>query len=346
MNPNEHSRNLISVIVPVYKVETYIKDCIYSVIKQTYKNFELILVDDAGGDKSIDIARDMLLSTDINWRIIINSKNRGLAYSRNIGIKNSRGDYLFFLDSDDYIDADCLRNLYKEISETRADMVYGSIVYDVNGMVQQSPWIFTDLDTCSCQPLNLYIKQKAFAMACNRLIDRRFYDKCGICFKEGIVHEDEPWAFSLIIRAKKISFVKNVTYFYRRHSASITSQKLNFFRLNCIFFHLHNISCESYRLSEVWENREFRRWYARLILSYFSNVFKVKLKKNDQKLSLDKVFTELRLPENELNEIPLYSFAQNVSWLFYNYRWLKIVVIFHQVKNYLKGYFKNLMLRT
>ena len=71
MNPNEHSRNLISVIVPVYKVETYIKDCIYSVIKQTYKNFELILVDDAGGDKSIDIARDMLLSTDINWRIII-----------------------------------------------------------------------------------------------------------------------------------------------------------------------------------------------------------------------------------------------------------------------------------
>lgn len=260
--------HLISIIIPVYKVEAYISDCIRSVINQSYKNFELILVDDAGEDKSIDIAKKLLLSSSINWKIITNSVNRGLSYSRNIGVKNARGRFLFFLDSDDYIDSDCLKNLYEKICETEADMVYGSIVYDVNGKVQLSPWIFTDLDTCSCQPLNLYIKQKAFVMACNRLIDRRFYDKCGICFKEGIVHEDEPWSFSLIIRAKKISFVKNVTYFYRRHSASITSQKLNYTHLDGLYYHLFNISSEINQFS-LWKNKELQTWYAGQVSRFF-----------------------------------------------------------------------------
>lgn len=325
------SRELISVIVPVYKVESYIRECILSIINQSCKNFELILIDDAGGDKSIEIAKELLMPSNLNWRIITNSRNRGLSYSRNIAVKNAYGSYLFFLDSDDYIEADCLLKLYEEMYRTKADMVYGGIVYDMDGLIHQSPWCYSDADICSCEPILLHITQKAFSMACNRLINKQFYDRCGICFKEGILHEDEPWSFSLILRTSKISFVKSVTYYYRKRLGSITMSKCDLLHLDSIYYHLLNCSHESYQF-DIWKNKEFRNWYAQLIFHFCTKVFSSKLNKNVQIRLLDKVFSKLRIPEDEMNKITLYSFAKKMSNVLSNYRWLKFIVIMKQLK--------------
>ena len=335
------NKGLISVIIPVYKVERYIKACMRSLISQHYKNFEVILVDDAGGDSSINIAIGELANSGISWRVIYNSSNRGLSYSRNVGVKNARGEFLYFLDSDDYISADALMLLFEEISRTKADMVYGSIVYDIGGQIKPSPWEFINTYSCFISPFHLYITQKTFVMAWNRLISRRFYNQTGLKFIEGIVHEDEPWSFSLILRAKKISFVKQVTYYYRKHNDSITAQVLDAFRLNCFYCHIDNCSKESYRFT-LWEDKEFRTWYARTIFSFFHKVFDSNLSAKDKVTFLNKVYAEVRIPETEMNQIAFYSLAKKMAKMLPNYQWLKLLVKVKRLKNVISLKLRNI----
>ncbi len=327
----EFVQGLVSIIIPVYKVERFITACIQSVINQSYKNIEVILVDDDGGDSSIAIAEELLLNSDVQWIIIRNKNNRGLSYSRNIGVESSHGQYLYFLDSDDYIDVDCITSLHEEIIRSRSDMVFGSFAYDVDSDILPTPWRGVGHEACTSSPLLLYIRQKAFVMACNRLIDRKFYNNCRVCFKEGIVHEDEPWSFSLIIRAKRISFVKRITYYYRKHQGSITAQNLDEFRLLCQFYHLRNCTEESFKV-QIWKYKEFKIWYARLIFSFCAKVINSQLISKDKIDLVDRVYSELRIPKQEMNEIFLYSIAKRMSLFLPNYKWLVLLVKLKKIK--------------
>lgn len=113
----------ISIIMPVYNVEKYISKSINSLVNQSFKDFELILVNDETKDKSIDIALDILKDTNLNYKII-NQVNSGVSVARNNGIENCSGDYIYFLDSDDYVDKEFLEKFYKKINETNADIIY------------------------------------------------------------------------------------------------------------------------------------------------------------------------------------------------------------------------------
>ena len=103
---------LISIIIPIYKVEPYIVRCIDSVLNQTYRELEVILVDDCSPDKSMTMARDYIeqssLSKDLQFIYLRHEKNKGLSAARNTGINSATGKYVFFLDSDDEITPDCL----------------------------------------------------------------------------------------------------------------------------------------------------------------------------------------------------------------------------------------------
>lgn len=113
----------ISVIMPVYNVENYISKSIQSLVNQSFKDFELILVNDETKDKSIDIALDILKNTDVNYKII-NQSNSGVSVARNNGIDNSSGEYIYFLDSDDYVEKEFLGKFYEKFKETNADIIY------------------------------------------------------------------------------------------------------------------------------------------------------------------------------------------------------------------------------
>ena len=113
----------ISIIIPVYNVENYISKTIKSLVNQTFKDFEVILINDETKDKSIEIAIGILKDTDINYRII-DQANSGVSAARNTGITNSIGDYIYFIDSDDYIEKDFLEKFYRKFKETDADIIY------------------------------------------------------------------------------------------------------------------------------------------------------------------------------------------------------------------------------
>lgn len=127
----------ISVIVPIYNVESYILECLQSVAAQTKtKNVECILVDDCGTDNSVKVAEQFISAYegDISFALLHHPENEGLSAARNTGIKNARGKYLFFLDSDDMIKPYCLDELFALAETYQADMVQGAYESDLANM--------------------------------------------------------------------------------------------------------------------------------------------------------------------------------------------------------------------
>ncbi len=318
-------QGLVSVIIPVHKVEKYVQGCLTSIVRQSYNNIEIILVDDAGEDDSMKLAESVLQGSDVSWRVHKHACNKGVSVARNNGAACAKGEFLLFVDSDDYISDTCIEKLVQSAYDNQSDIVFGSLVYDDAGKIVPSHWTYSE-DRCSDSPLHEHIAQNAFVMPWNKLIKHSFYLKAAVKFKEGIRYEDEPWSFSLIIRAHRISFLKEVTYFYRIWSGSfMNASRYNRFRIDSLYCHLENCSAESYQFN-LWENHEFKTWYARIIFAFFEKVFSSDLSSKDKYQVVDKVFSELRLPERELNEIALYPLAKNLSFILPHYNWLKLLV--------------------
>ena len=115
----------VSIITPVYNVEACIERCVKSVMDQTCRDFEFILIDDGSKDNSIHIAKSLLEPSDINYKIIT-QKNSGVSTARNEGIKQALGEYITFLDSDDYIDSQFIEFMINKAESTKCDVVFCS----------------------------------------------------------------------------------------------------------------------------------------------------------------------------------------------------------------------------
>lgn len=177
----------ISVIVPIYNVENYILECLQSVAIQTKtKDVECILVDDCGTDKSVKVAEQFISAYegDISFALLHHPENKGLSAARNTGIKNARGNYLFFLDSDDMIKPYCLDELLVLAETYRADMVQGSYESDLASMKHfedsRLPEFSDDKSFIKRTLLNYDVNP---VMAQNRLVRRQLVVENNLWFK-------------------------------------------------------------------------------------------------------------------------------------------------------------------
>lgn len=218
----------ISVIVPIYNVENYILECLQSVAVQTKtKDVECILVDDCGTDNSVKVAEQFISAYegDISFALLHHPENRGLSAARNTGIKNAKGKYLFFLDSDDTIKPDCLDKLFSLAEKYHADMVQGSYVSDLESMKlfekSQLPEFSDDKSFIKRTLLNYDVNP---VMAQNRMARKQLVVDNNLWFKEGIIHEDLYWSYFLAKVVDKMCFCKEKTYFYRSTPGSITNK--------------------------------------------------------------------------------------------------------------------------
>lgn len=127
----------VSIIVPIYNCELYIKKCLTSIINQTYKNIEIIVVNDGSTDNSVSIIKELMVK---DKRIkLLNQKNSGVSIARNKGLENSKGNYVLFIDSDDWIEKNCIEDLVNKINEVKTDVIrYNYIIEDKNGSYKQS----------------------------------------------------------------------------------------------------------------------------------------------------------------------------------------------------------------
>lgn len=214
-------KELISIIIPVYNVREYLKTAIMSMINQTYKELEIILVDDGSTDGSGELCEQF---AEQDQRIkVIHKKNGGLSDARNAGIKSATGEYLAFLDSDDWVDNRFIEYLYKTITIHKADIA------QVKYLVLPEE-IHIEENLCNIRE-QLFGKESFDSAEFNQIINEegvvvwnKLYRKSlfsNIMFPKGCYHEDNYVTYKLFYESKKVVFTEAYLYFYRYRKTGI-----------------------------------------------------------------------------------------------------------------------------
>lgn len=206
-----------SIIVPVYNVEKYIKKCLDSVFAQTEKDFEVIVVNDGTKDNSMDIVKDYKVT-------IINQENQGLSAARNNGLKKARGDYIIFLDSDDYLEKDTLKEIKKSLTND-PDIVRFQIreVFEFKEAIDYEEQPFTNKS--GEEAFSLIAKYHFVENAWCYAIKRSYYQKEKFTFRKGTIHEDYGLIPLVIIKANTVNSISYIGYNYVQRQGSIMSTK-------------------------------------------------------------------------------------------------------------------------
>lgn len=205
----------ISVLVAVYNVEEFLPQCLDSILSQTYKNLDILVVDDGSKDGSGKICDDYAKKDD---RVrVIHQKNKGLSSVRNVGVIKSKGDLICFVDGDDYVALDYVEKLYSELIRRDADVAVCGFEAVPSGEKEVPS---SDLLSGTEAVKQLLIEQKNYQIVSwNKLYKKELLK--GIEFPVGRKHEDSFTTYKLLRVAKRVAFVDCVLYFYRERSGSI-----------------------------------------------------------------------------------------------------------------------------
>ncbi len=227
---------MISVIVPVYNVESYLERCIDSIINQTYQNLEIILVDDGSTDKSGEIC-DIYAQRDIRVKSI-HKKNGGAATARNKGLKIAKGAYIGFVDSDDYIDPDMYESLLKYLDKEIDIVTCGRyLVYPPNTCGLKRKILCADKVTkySKVQAIEELIKTEIFAYGVNeKLYRKELFNE--IKFPCGRVSEDLPLTYALFNKCRNVVNIGEPKYYNFQRADSSTRSSFRFRRIDYVIF--------------------------------------------------------------------------------------------------------------
>lgn len=227
MNPT------ISIVVPIYNVQNYLEDCIDSILSQSFKDFELILVDDGSTDNCLKIC-EKYKQLD-NRIIVIHKQNEGLSSARNTGIEVACGDYISFIDSDDFIHKDMYKILYESTKKCNLDIAicnYKRVDEHIvlhNDEIKEYNKVFK---YSNIEALNeLYTNNRLiFTIVCNKLYKKNIFED--IKFDYGKSDEDEFIAHKILYKGLNIGYIDKELYFYRMRNDSITGSTFNIKRLD------------------------------------------------------------------------------------------------------------------
>lgn len=222
----------ISVIIPVYNVEKYLRECVDSVLGQTYKNIEVILVDDGATDSCPQICDDY--ANQDNRIKVVHKENGGLSDARNFGIDASTGDYIIFIDSDDYWDSDtAVEHIVDIIDKEHKDIVLFFFKYfyedEQGGRIVEYNKNFKNIKIngkSKAEQMSDIIKNHVYLSASwTKAIKRDLFIKNDLYFVKDILSEDIDWSARLMLYAESFSLLNESFYIYRQRSTSITHTK-------------------------------------------------------------------------------------------------------------------------
>lgn len=230
----------ISIIVPIYNVEAYLKKCIDSILNQTMENIEIILVDDGSKDKSGEICDEYKQKDD---RIaVIHKKNGGLSSARNAGLKIATGELIGFIDSDDWIEPDYFHILYDGMMAYKADIsvMHYTKVTNYNEIEfitkKKAGWVSFNRQNA----MESFITGDFIGYsACNKLYRRTLFD--GICYPEGMLMEDKATTYKLIHKANSVVVNESGKYHYYLRNDSIMQSQFNRKKFDSLVIHMEQI---------------------------------------------------------------------------------------------------------
>ncbi|MEI0620552.1 glycosyltransferase family 2 protein [Brachyspira pilosicoli] len=282
----------VSVIVPVYNVEDYLIECLTSIINQTLKEIEIICIDDCSTDSSYNILEEYAKKDD-RIRIIPHKENKGLGPARNTGIKEAKGEYISFIDSDDYISKDYLENLYNTAKKYNTDVVntinikkkLDNKLYlyeiNINNYLSRFQKLFKKnhfegISNANIKDEKENTKNYPFVVAWNKLYRKTFLLDNDLFFmdiKKG--SEDEDFYQRLLLNSPSISYNHNSIYYYRVRTSSLTEKYIldpNFI-INNMTLMQNSINYCKERFPELL-NDLYVRIYEVIINTYHQNIYK------------------------------------------------------------------------
>lgn len=223
----------VSVIVPCYNVESYLSKCIESILNQTYKNIEIICINDGSKDNTLSLLKKY--QSDDKRIVLINKKNAGVSAARNDGLKKATGDYVLFVDSDDYIDEKMVEILLTKSLENDADIIKcnrADVYLKTNSIINRKPiWneekVFLEKDF-SKQIYPEFLRRNKLCNIWMTLIKKELLQSNNILFDETLaVNEDEVFSTQIFCIAKKFVYLPNVLYFYVKNENGLSANGTN-----------------------------------------------------------------------------------------------------------------------
>ena len=224
-------RNIkISVIIPVYGVEKYIRQCLESVINQSYKNLEIIVVNDGTKDNSMKIVEEYLEDKRIK---VINKENGGLSSARNRGIEEATGEYISFVDSDDWINLDLYRKIVENIKDEDV-LIFDILEYDeIQKKFKEETMIKNKKDIKKYNKGYLFYLETQYA-CWNKIYKREYLKKLKINFIEAIIYEDVCWSMKTLFLTNNIKFLDFIGYYYRINREGSIIYETKIFKKNLL----------------------------------------------------------------------------------------------------------------
>ena len=220
---------LVSIVVPIYNVDQYLDRCLKSIVNQTYKNLEIILIDDGSTDNSGNLC-DMWQKNDERI-LVIHKENGGLSDARNAGMKRLTGEYVCFIDSDDWVDTHYVELLYKALFETDSDISECDYLVTEGTIISDN----TDYEICvksRHEAMKLHIDNAMFKQVVwNKLYKRSMIN---INFLKGKYHEDVFWTYQIINNADKLCHISAKLYYYFQRDNSIQGSNYSIKRLDAV----------------------------------------------------------------------------------------------------------------
>ncbi|WP_462428149.1 glycosyltransferase [Fusobacterium varium] len=219
----------LSIIVPIYNVEDYLEECLKSLYNIKNIKLEIILVNDGSKDNSFKIM-EKFKEIYPERTVLIDKKNGGLSSARNAGIKAAAGEYISFIDSDDFVDSDEFEKFFREGQKDKLDVMVGNMRYYTSEKTGDSLFrsdIIKNSGVVNGTDFfwNLFQKPKCFREeVVDDIYKREFLLKNNIWFNENIVHEDSEFTPLVYLKAEKVKYIDRAFYFYRQRNGSIMNK--------------------------------------------------------------------------------------------------------------------------
>lgn len=263
-----NSSGLVSVIVPVYNKEKWLSECVEALIAQTYKNIEIILIDDGSMDGSGALCDEW--ATRDSRIMVIHQDNHGVSYARNAGISIAQGEYIAFCDADDMIEPNTYSCMIDALIENEADMVIcsykrleGDLLTDYKSNIMDSCVLdkITYFDKMYSSTGNFFLP---FVSAETKIVRRNLLDKAGCLFQNGHIYEDNWVSHHWTINANKIYWLNESFYIWRVAEGSITQSKMTIKRLDDFY-------AQKDRLEYLYKDYRNYHFYSKMVEQCLDN---------------------------------------------------------------------------
>ena len=293
------NNEMVSVIIPIYNTQKYLKRCMDSVIEQTYQNIEIILIDDGSSDNSLEICKKY---QENDKRVyIISGKNCGVSHARNLGIDKAKGKYLYFVDSDDYLEKEAIEKMLIEYKMRNNQLVIAGYKEIENNLVKEKNWGKQEITNERAKELVLH-ENGVGGYLWNKLFVASLIKKNDIKFQEDIsVWEDVLFVMQYLNQCDNVIIINDCIYAYCRREGSAVEHSLYNNKLYTQMTAMDRISKSVYLNNVAKEILKYRR--IRCCLGLIRNMA---LRKNIEREKFENIENELKnIPKNVIKNLSI-----------------------------------------